>query len=369
MSLIDRELGGTTPLDVIVDAPLGAVVQEEIDPDDPFAEELAEMLAEESGIASSSYWFNNVGLAKIQRIHEGLEAFRETGKVASLATTAQIFGQLSPEILEDDFVLSVLYAKLPDEVRQTLIDPYFSEEHDQIRFQIRVFESDPTLRRGELLRSIRSFLVNEMALPLDTVRLGGVLVLYHNVLQSLFRSQILTLGAVFLAIMAMFLILFRSFKIAIVAIIPNVLSAITVLGLMGWLNIRLDLMTITIAAITIGIAVDDTLHYIHRYRWELARDQNYWAAVMRSHRTVGRAMVYTSVTITLGFSILALSKFVPTVYFGLLTGFAMMIALVLNLTLLPLLLVLAKVNATPRVVGHEVLEALDDGEAVAARAD
>jgi hypothetical protein len=263
----------------------------------------------------------------------------------------------------------VLYAKLPDEVRQTLIDPYFSEEHDQIRFQIRVFESDPTLRRGELLRSIRSFLVNEMALPLDTVRLGGVLVLYHNVLQSLFRSQILTLGAVFLAIMAMFLILFRSFKIAIVAIVPNVLSAITVLGLMGWLNIRLDLMTITIAAITIGIAVDDTLHYIHRYRWELARDQNYWAAVMRSHRTVGRAMVYTSVTITLGFSILALSKFVPTVYFGLLTGFAMMIALVLNLTLLPLLLVLAKVNATPRVVGHEVLEALDDGEAVAARAD
>jgi predicted RND superfamily exporter protein len=369
MSLIDRELGGTTPLDVIVDAPLGAVVQEEIDPDDPFAEELAEMLAEESGIASSSYWFNNVGLEKIQRIHEGLEAFPETGKVASLATTAEIFGQLSPEILEDDFVLSVLYAKLPDQVRDTLIDPYFSEEHDEIRFQIRVFESDPTLRRGELLRSIRTFLIDDMGLPLDTVKLGGVLVLYHNVLQSLFRSQILTLGAVFLAIMVMFLILFRSFKIAVVAIIPNVLSAVTVLGLMGWLNIRLDLMTITIAAITIGIAVDDTLHYIHRFRWELARDQNYWAAVMRSHRTVGRAMVYTSVTITLGFSILALSKFVPTVYFGLLTGFAMMIALLLNLTLLPQLLVMAKVGATPRVVGHEIIEVLAEGDAVAARAD
>jgi predicted RND superfamily exporter protein len=369
MSLIDRELGGTTPLDVIIDAPPSWQVVEEIDADDPFAEELAEMMAEESGIATSSYWFNSIGLERIQRIQAGLDAFSETGKVASLATTAQIFGQLAPEVLEDDFVLSVLYAKLPAEVRETLIDPYFSEEHDQIRFQIRVFESDPSLRRGQLLRDIRSFLVRDMELPPETVRLGGVLVLYHNVLQSLFRSQILTLGAVFLAIMAMFLVLFRSLKIASVAIVPNVLSAITVLGMMGWLGIRLDLMTITIAAITIGIAVDDTLHYIHRYRWELARDRNDWAAVLRSHRTVGRAMVYTSVTITLGFSILALSKFVPTIYFGLLAGFAMMVALILNLTLLPLLLVWAKVGATPKVVGHEIIELLAEGDAVAVRAD
>jgi predicted RND superfamily exporter protein len=241
-------------------------------------------------------------------------------------------------------------------VRDVLIDPYFDEDLDQIRFQIRVFESDPSLRRGELLERIRNYLVVDRELPADTVRLSGVLVLYHNVLQTLFRSQITTLAAVFVAILLMFAMLFRSWRVAIVGIIPNMLSAAMVLGLMGWLNIRLDLMTITIAAITIGIAVDDTLHYVHRFRWELSRDRDYLAAIGRSHRSVGRAMVYTSVTITLGFSILALSEFVPTIYFGLLTGFAMMVALLLNLTLLPLLLTLAKVSATPRVVGHEVFD-------------
>jgi predicted RND superfamily exporter protein len=369
MSLIDRELGGTTPLDVVIDAPPWADEEEEIDPDDPFAAELAEMMAEESGIATSSHWFNSIGLEQVQQIQDGLEAFPETGKVASLATTAQIFGQLAPQTLEDDFVLSVLYAKLPDEVREGLIDPYFNEELDQLRYQIRVFESDPSLRRGELLENIRGFLVDEVGLPPETVRLGGVLVLYHNMLLSLFRSQILTLGAVFLAIMLMFLLLFRSLRIAVVAIVPNVLSAGMVLGLMGWLGIRLDLMTITIAAITIGIAVDDTLHYIHRFRWELARDGKYWPAVLRSHRTVGRAMVYTSVTITLGFSILALSQFVPTIYFGLLTGFAMMVALIANLTLLPILLVWAKVAPTPVVVGHEIIEEIGDSVAVPAAPD
>ena len=154
----------------------------------------------------------------------------------------------------------------------------------------------------------------------------------------------------------MFAILFRSMRVAVVAIIPNMLSAAMVLGLMGWLNIHLDLMTVTIAAITIGIAVDNTLHYVYRFRSELARDNDYLAAVRRSHRSVGRAMVYTTVTITLGFSILALSEFVPTIYFGLLTGFAMMVALVANLTLLPVLLALAKVSATPHVIRDEAFE-------------
>ncbi len=356
MLLIDRELGGTTPLDIVIDAPARADEEEEIDPDDPFAEELAEIMAEDSGIATTSHWFNSRGLKQIRSIHEGLEDFPETGKVMSLGTASEVFGELAPQTLDDDFVLSVLYRKLPDDVREVLITPYFNEPLDQIHFQIRVFESDPSLRRGKLLKKLRDYLVDEQGIPADTVRLSGVLVLYHNVLQSLFHSQIMTLGAVFVAILLMFVILFRSFRVAVVAIIPNILSAAMVLGLMGWLNIRLDLMTITIAAITIGIAVDDTLHYVHRFRWELSRDHDYMAAVRRSHHGVGKAMVYTSVTITLGFSILALSEFVPTIYFGLLTGFAMMVALTANLTLLPLLLTLAKVRATPRVIGHEVFD-------------
>ncbi|MBU2676345.1 MAG: MMPL family transporter, partial [Gammaproteobacteria bacterium] len=198
---------------------------------------------------------------------------------------------------------------------------------------------DKSLRRNALISQIRDDLAENFGLEAGQVHLNGMLVLYNNMLQSLFRSQVLTLGAVFVAIFAMFLVLFRSFRLAITAIIPNIVAAIIVLGLIGWLDIPLDLMTITIAAITVGIAVDDTIHYIHRYTHEFERDGDYWAAVHRCHRTIGRAMYYTSVTIMLGFSILALSQFIPTIYFGLLTGTAMLVALLANMTLLPVLIV------------------------------
>ena len=140
----------------------------------------------------------------------------------------------------------------------------------------------------------------------------------------------------------MFIVLFRSLKFAVLAIIPNILSAAMVLGLMGVLGIPLDIMTITIAAITIGIAVDDTIHYVHRFQEEYWQDKNYWYAIMRCHNSIGRAMYYTSVIITVGFSILALSNFIPTIYFGLLTGAAMITALIANLTLLPLLIAIVR---------------------------
>jgi predicted RND superfamily exporter protein len=161
-------------------------------------------------------------------------------------------------------------------------------------------------------------------------------------LQSLFQSQVLTIGIVFLAIMLMFMILFRSVRLAFIAIIPNLLPAVMVLGTMGWLSIPLNMMTITIASITIGIAVDDTIHYIHRFQREFPKDRNYMATLYRCHCSIGRAMYYTSITIIIGFSILIISNFVPTIYFGFSTGFAMLVALLAALTLLPQLLILLK---------------------------
>jgi predicted RND superfamily exporter protein len=169
-----------------------------------------------------------------------------------------------------------------------------------------------------------------------------MLVLYNNMLQSLFRSQILTLGIVVLALMCMFMILFRSLKVALIAILPNLLSTSVVLGVMGWLNIPLNMMTITIAAISVGIAVDNTIHYIHRFTHELEVNGNYLKTVHRCHGSIGHAMYYTSVTIIIGFSILAVSNFIPSIYFGLLTGLAMLIALIAALTLLPQLLIVFK---------------------------
>jgi predicted RND superfamily exporter protein len=340
MEMIDRELGGTTPLDVIVDAPsdFSPLQEEDSSIDDEFDDELDDSV----GFSGRSHWYNEFEADTLQAIHDYLDQLRETGKVLSLATSMNIMRQLNEDKPLDNIMLSVIHKKLPEDIKRNLFDPYLSEDGDQVRFSIRVFESDPSLKRNELLKKIRHNLVHTVGLSEDQVHLTGMVVLYNNMLQSLYRSQVLTIGFVFLAIMIMFTLLFRSIKLASIAIIPNLISAGMVLGLMGWLNIPLDIMTITIAAITIGIAVDDTIHYIHRFLTELPKDNDYIATMKRCHVSVGRAMYYTSITIIIGFSILALSSFTPTIYFGLLTGLAMAVALIANLTLLPILLIIFK---------------------------
>ena len=343
MEKIDHELGGITPLDIIIEADAEFLAsQNNGEVDTTFEDEFEDEFESEAGLSGTSYWFNSYRLDNLEGIHEYLNQLAESGKILSLTTAMTMLKHLNNGRALDDVTLSVVYKKLPKKIKQTLFDPYLSEDGNQARFAIRVFESYPSLRRNELLERIRHELVNKLNLSHDQIHLTGMFVLYNNMLQSLFQSQILTLSFVFLAIMLMFMILFRSAYLAVIAIIPNLVAAGMVLGLMGWLSIPLDIMTITIAAITIGIAVHDTIHYIHRFKIEIKKDYDYSATIIRCHASVGRAMYYTSVTIIIGFSILALSSFIPTIYFGLLTGFAMTAALIANLTLLPLLLILLK---------------------------
>jgi predicted RND superfamily exporter protein len=325
MTLIDTRLGGTTPMDVIIDAPRDEMMLEE----DLFAN---------GDITSNSYWFNRDGLREVARIHQYLDELPETGKVLSVHTGMQLLESLNGGKPYSDFKLAVVYKRLPEEIRQALIAPYLSADGNQLRFSIRLYESDKNLRRQELLDKIYFDLTGEFDLDPEQITISGMAVLYNNLLQSLFRSQILTLGAVFGAILLMFIALFRSLRMALAAIVPNIISAGLILGLMGWIGIPLDIMTITIAAINIGIGVDDSIHYIHRFRGEFLQDGNYWMAIRRCHNSIARAMFYTSVTVVLGFSILALSNFIPTIYFGVLSGLAMITALIANLMLLPILI-------------------------------
>ena len=346
MALIDRTLGGTTPLDVIINAPVEAVTETEPDEEElidaPFMDDIFSLEEDDAGITGTSYWLNSYRLDEVAAIHDYLDGLPETGKVLSIVTATRLLERLNRGKPIDDFFLAILYKKLPEKIKATLFSPYMCEDGSQLRFGIRVFESDPSLQREELIRKIRHHLTREMGLEDTQVQVSGMLVLYNNMLQSLFRSQILTLGVVFLAIMLMFIVSFHSLKMAAIAIIPNMVAAVQVLGVMGWLGISLDIMTITIAAIVIGIAVDNTIHYVHRFTSEFRKDADYWASVERCHDSIGRAMYYTTVTIMLGFMILALSSFVPTIYFGLLTGFSMVVALLADLALLPLLLVMFK---------------------------
>ena len=346
---IDQQLGGTTPLDVIVDldTPEGVLTQADSATvevrDDEFEDEFSAFEEEfqEAG-DDAKYWFTSDKMDLVLRIHNYLDSIPETGKVFSLATMLKVGEKLNDGQPLDNFQLALIYSELPERFRNAVLTPYVSVEHNQVRFSIRVRDSEETLRRNELLERIEHDLTEQLGIKKEHVHLAGLLVLYNNLLQSLFSSQILTLGAVVTALMVMFMILFRSLTISLIAIFPNLLSIGVVLGFMGWMGIPLDMMTITIAAISVGIAVDNTIHYLHRFQREFNKDRHYVKTMHRCHGSIGYAMYYTSLTIMIGFSILVLSNFIPTIYFGLLTGLAMLIALIAALTLLPQLIVWIK---------------------------
>jgi predicted RND superfamily exporter protein len=338
MSVIDTQLGGTTPMEILIDADQNfydyvkmlEAEKDEFEIDDPFAEH--------DDTQDENYWFHPNKLLQVEKIHDYLESLPEIGKVLSMGTTLKIVRFLNGDEVPEDYDLAVYRKVLPENARKSFLDPYMSKDANQMRITLRIEETDPRLNRGELIEAIKRHLVDNMGIAEDRIRITGMAVMFNNMLLSLYSSQIQTLSLVFVAILIMFIFLFRRVLLAVLAIIPNVFSAAFILGFMGWMDIPLDMMTITIAAITIGIGVDDTIHYIHRYELEFSRDANYWQSLLRCHSSIGRAIYYTSITVTVGFSILTLSNFIPTIYFGLLTGLAMILALLGNLFLLPLLI-------------------------------
>ncbi len=387
MEIIDASLGGTTPMDIILQAPtfaepeqndaFDAEFSEYSDneygddeySDDAFGEDaFANVEAEtddygddafsgdafgddafgtESDNGDSStelketYWFTSTGLADLAKLQAYIESLPEVGKVSSLVQIYDVASDLSGHKL-NDFEIAFMRKSFGPEIYNQMVAPYLIEDIDETRIQLRAMETEGLLRRADLLQKIRDYAVNEVGIAPEDIRFTGLLVLYNNMLQSLYKSQILTLGAVFVGIMLMFLVLFRSAKISMIAIVPNFLAAGIVLGGMGWTGIPLDMMTITIAAITVGIGVDHAIHYITRFQREFSVDGDYVAAMHRAHASIGLALFYTAITIIVGFSILALSNFIPSIYFGLLTGLAMTAALLGSMTLLPKLILIAK---------------------------
>jgi predicted RND superfamily exporter protein len=345
MKLIDEKLGGTTPLDIIIKLrdELASTVAADLsgaDSDDEL--DALDDLLEDVDTAKADYWFTPDRIEKIKRVHDYLDNLPAVGKVLSLASIVRVAEQFNDGRAFDSLELAIIFKRMPELLRETVINPYVSVEHDEARITLRIRDSLPDLRRKQLLDRIRTDLNGNEEIASGDTQLSGLLVLYNNMLQSLFRSQILTLGVVMLGIALMLMVLFRSFSLAVIGIIPNVLSALVILGLMGLLEIPLDMMTITIAAITIGIAVDDTIHYIYRFRERFPDRRDYVDTLYYCHANVGQAVFYTSITIILGFSILVLSNFIPTIYFGLFTALAMAIALLAALTLLPKLIVFWK---------------------------
>jgi len=332
MKLIDDELGGTTPLDVIIKFP----DKEEEKTDDEFDGWDDEEKDE------AKYWFTRNKIDKITKVHDYLDNLPSVGKVISFASMVRVAEDLNNGKELQGLEMGVLYTKIPDSIKKEIIDPYISIKNNEARISLRILDSKKDLRRNELIKKIKYDLENELSLNQEEFKLAGVLILFNNLLQSLFKSQILTLGIVMAGITLMFLILFRNITLSLIGVVPNFMAAFLILGIIGLLEIPLDMMTITIAAITIGIAVDNSIHYIYRFKEEFKKINNYNLTVEKCHDTVGVAILNTSITIVFGFSILVLSNFIPTIYFGVFTGIAMLLAMFSVLTLLPKLILIVK---------------------------
>ena len=350
MELLDARLGGTIPLDVILEAPAeepevaeaaSSSDDEGWEDDDDFFDDVFDIDfgfgADET--QSAGYWFSVPGRQLVDQVHAIIESRAESGKVLSLSTAFEVMDGLYGGKL-GGVELALVENSLPDDVNNALVTPFYFAEEQEARLSVRVMETSESLRRDAYLRELREQILEETGIEPERLHFTSLLVLYNNVLQSLFQSQIMTLGAVFVAIGLMFWILFRSLSLALLALAPNILAAGLVLGLMGLAGIPLDIMTITIAAIVVGIGVDDCIHYLHRFRDEIAVDQDYRAAMLRSHSSIGRAMYYTTLTVVVGFAMLTLSNFTPSLYFGVLTVVAMIAAVAGALLLLPQLIMI-----------------------------
>jgi len=336
MKKIDDELGGTTPLNIILNFPVKQ--KENIKEEDEFDEWEEE---NETDNDKAKYWFTRDKMDKIIKVHDYLDSLPEVGKVLSFGSILRVAEDLNNKELQS-LEIAVLYSKIPEEIKKEIVTPYISVEKDQARISVRVKDSLENLRRNDLINKINSELNTKIGLKKEEYTLAGVLILFNNLLQSLFKSQILTLGIVMLGIFLMFLILFRNIVLSFIGVVPNFIAAFFILGIIGSLGIPLDMMTITIAAITIGIAVDNSIHYIYRFKEEFEKINDYNKTLDKCHSTVGIAILNTSITIVFGFSILVLSNFIPTIYFGVFTGIAMLLAMISVLTLLPKLILILK---------------------------
>ena len=334
MKKIDEDLGGTTPLNIILKFPVNK--KETQSKDDEFDEWEEEGQTNED---KAKYWFTRDKMDKIIKVHDYLDSLPEIGKVLSFGSILRVAEDLNNKELQS-LEIAVLYSKIPETIKKEIITPYISVENDEARINVRIKDSLKDLRRNDLINKINSELNSELGFKKDEYKLVGVLILFNNLLQSLFKSQILTLGIVMLGIFLMFFVLFRNVMISFIGVVPNFIAAFFILGIIGLLGIPLDMMTITIAAITIGIAVDNSIHYIYRFKEEFEKIKDYNKTLDRCHSTVGIAILNTSITIVFGFSILVLSNFIPTIYFGIFTGIAMLLAMISVLTLLPKLILI-----------------------------
>ena len=337
MSELDEMLGGTATLDIVIYEP-DKYLADEDEISDEFDDLFDEDIFEDDNSESSGYWWNIYSLKRLEEIHDYLDANENIGKVLSVSSGIKLARKINDNNELNDLELALLRSVLPEDIKDTVLNSYISNDDSIVRISTRVYESSESLNRDLLLKKINSDLQQRFGISSDKYKITGLAVLYNNMLQSLFSSMLNSVLIVYTVIALMLLILFRSVKIMFAGLLPNILIGLGILGTMGLFKIPLDIMTITVASISVGIAVDNTIHYLYKFKSEYELNNDFNEAMIGSHSTIGRAIFYTASTISLGFLIFSFSNFIPTIYFGIFTALAMFFAFLVSLTLLPILL-------------------------------
>ena len=337
MSELDEKLGGTATLDIVIYEPDNYLADDD-EISDEFDDLFEEDIFEDDNSESSGFWWNIYNLKRLEEIHDYLDDNENIGKVLSVSSGIKLARKINDNNELNDLELALLRSVLPEDIKDTVLNSYISNDDSIVRISTRVYESSESLNRDLLLKKINSDLQEKFGISSDKYKITGLAVLYNNMLQSLFSSMLNSIIIVYTVIALMLLILFRSVKIMLAGLLPNILIGIGVLGIMGLLRIPLDIMTITVASISVGIAVDNTIHYLYKFKSEYELNKDFNEAMIGSHSTIGRAIFYTASTISIGFLIFSFSNFIPTIYFGIFTALAMFFAFLVSLTLLPILL-------------------------------
>lgn len=314
LAFIDKEFGGSTPMDIILDI----------------------ATVDDSGMLV----LKAESVAQLQLVQAAVEAFEATGSVTSVVNFTELAKKINGGKPLTEYELTSIYRLLDENVVDQLTGAYFSPEQNKLRIAVRIQDTTRGLDRESFLAQLKRDL-STVGVEQGSYTLTSLFVLYQDILSRLIDSQVTTLGIVYGALFLVLLAVFRQFGVALIAMVPNVLTTLGILGIIGWLGIPLDIMTITIAAIAMGIAVDDTIHFVHAYLRGVDSSKEDTPAESGARAAFGHtslAITFTTLIITVGFSLFAFSDFLPSVYFGLLTAGAMFMAWLSDVTLLPAML-------------------------------
>ena len=325
MKFIDEELGGTTPIDIVFTLPEEEIF---IDEDDLFFSE---------GSETSQYWWRQKNMRLLKSIQSDLNQFPELGKDLSIVNGVLLAEKLNDFNEMGDLELAfVKNSLLTNDKAKDVLNSYISPDDRSARITFRIIDSYKDINRNDLLMKIDSYLANKLKDTNVEYQLSGLGVLYNNLLQSLFGSQITSLTFVFGAIFLMLLILFRSLLTSLIVIFVPLVAVGFVFSFMSLFSIPLDIMTITIASISVGMSVDYAIHIAWRFREEQKISRS--SAEINTINSSGQAVLITAMTVIVGFLVFIFSNFNPTVLFGLLSAVAIFVSAALALRLIPIFL-------------------------------